>query len=41
MTELKVAETTTWMLPTPVRTITYRVLLLDLKWRLRTGSSLM
>ena len=29
------------MLPASVRTITYRVLLLDLRWRLKTGRSLM
>ena len=29
------------MLPVAVRTITYRILLIDLKWRLRTGRSLM
>ena len=29
------------LLPEAVRTITYRILLMDLKWRLRTGRSLM
>lgn len=29
------------MLPVTLRTITYRILLLDLRWRLRTGRSLM
>lgn len=35
---------TAWLnalLPWPVRTITYRVLLLDLRWRIRTGRGLM
>lgn len=29
------------LLPWPVRTITYRLMLLDLRWRLRTGRGLM
>lgn len=28
------------LLPWPVRTITYRLMLLDLRWRLRTGRGL-
>jgi len=38
---LKVTAAINGMLPVPVRTVTYRILLWDLRWRLRTGRTLM